>query len=547
MTFADVQWGLAFAGLGLFLFGIKLMGDGLKSYAGDKLRDYIDKYTSNPLSGVFIGAVMTAIVQSSSATTVITISFVRAGLMTLEQAMGIIIGANIGTTFTVFLIGLDFGQFSVYLILIGALFLHFTQQKKSQDLGHIIIGFGLIFFGITEMSNSLSLLGQVPQIKAFAELCSKNPFIGLLGGAILTAIMQSSSGALGVMQIIYETGVIPFNAIVPFLYGSNIGTCVTALLASLDGNTPSKRASFLHLLFNLMGATLGMIFLQPLSQFVFWLTKLGNIGPKTQISVVHILFNVITAILIIPFINPICKMVRKIIRGEEPKKITINIDDLNVEKFPVPAAALPVAYHSLEELRNLVLENVNKAQAYLMNEKGKKDELEEIQQNEILINKIVHVLTTFLTSMPAELMSVESSRAYDLYLEITNNLERIGDLAVNIGEFAKMVHDDRGRFSASARGELDEMFLCLHAMYERCFSYLETRELRLYSQVMVKEAELDSLEYNSRKNHFKRLANKTCTSSIAGSIYADILANIERMGDHCCNICRSSFEVYGEH
>lgn len=547
MTFADVNWGLVFAGLGLFLFGIKLMGDGLKSYAGDKMRDYIDKYTSNPFTGVLIGAVMTAIIQSSSATTVITISFVRAGLMTLEQAMGIIIGANIGTTFTVFLIGLDVGYLAMYLIFLGAIYLYFAQHKKAQDIGHIIIGFGLLFFGMEQMSHSLSVLSQIQTVRNFAELCAQNPLIGLLGGAILTAFMQSSSGAIGVIQIVYEAGAIPFLAVVPFLYGSNIGTCITAVIASMDGNVPSKRASFLHLAFNVTGAIIGMFSLPLINSFIIQLVSIFGIGPKMQIAVVHILFNVVTAIILTPFIRPLCLFVKNIIKGEEPRTLTVNIDDLQIEKYPVPAAGLTVAYKSIEELKDLVDTNVQKAHQYLLNSKAKSDDFEIIHQNETLINKMVNVLTIFLTSMPADLMSDEATRTNNLYLEIANNLERIGDLAVNIGEFGQLIHENKGGFSEMAVNEINEMFACLHDMFDRCFTYLETKEIRMYSQLMVKEAEMDSLEYQSRKNHFKRLSSKECTSPIAGSIYADILANIERMGDHYCNICRSSFEVYGNH
>lgn len=544
MTFADIRWGLLLAGLGLFLFGIELMGDGLKSFAGDKLRDYIDKYTSNSIMAVFVGAIMTALVQSSGATTVITISFVRAGLMTLEQAAGIIIGANIGTTFTVFLIGLNIGEFSVYLILFGALLLRFFASKKYQDLGHILIGFGLLFFGIRLMSSTLAPLAQIPEVATFATACAKNNLIGLLGGIILTIAMQSSAGAIGVIQIIYVTGAISFKALIPFLFGSNIGTCVTALIASLGGNVPSKRAAFIHLLFNIFGSIIGMLCLSPLDTLMFNLTQSYGISPMMQIAIVHILFNLSTAIVLIPFIKAFCNLVRKIIAGEEPKKIKVNIEDLKVEKFPVPATALNVAQHSLLELEQIVLTNVKNAQNYLFNSKAKNDDFENIYQNEVLINKIVGVLISFLTSIPSEHMSEDAVRISGLYLEVANNLERIGDLAMNIGEFGKLVHEDKGDFSSKAQEEMEEMFACFYIMYQQCTAYLQSKDLPLYSQLMVKEAEMDSLEYHYRKHHFQRLSEKTCNSHIASSIYTDILATLERMGDHCCNICRSSFETY---
>lgn len=542
MTFADIRWGLFLGGLGLFLFGIVLMGDGLKSFAGDKLRDYIDKYTAKPWQGIIIGAFSTAIIQSSSATTAITIGFVRAGLMTLEQAAGIIIGANIGTTMTAFLIGLNVEGLAVYFIFLGAIILMFSKKTKTTDLGHIIVGFGLLFYGISIIGDTLSCLKDIQEFKTFAVLCTQNPLIGLIGGVIMTCAMQSSSAAIGVIQIVYETGAIPFMAIIPFLYGSNIGTCITAIMASMGGNPSSKRAAVLHLGFNVIGAMLGMIFIVPLNSIVSYFTNAYDIQPMMQIALTHIIFNFATALLVFPFIKQICVVIRKVVKGEEPKKLEINIDELDASAFPVASAALSVADRSIQEMKEVVEINLKKAQEFISRDDFNLDAFEEIAQNEVLIDKLDNSISNFLTELTIDHMSDDSVKINSLYLEIVKNLERIGDLSVNISEFAKMVQEEKGSFSTSAHKELDEMFENVYQMLDASFEYVETKDIRQYELLMTIEAKLDTQEYRARKNHFARLISKECNNAVASSVYADVLGNIERIGDHCCNIARHAFE-----
>ena len=543
MSFSDIRWDLFLGGLGLFFFGIVLMGDGLKSFAGDKLRDYIDKYTSKPWQGIIIGTITTAIIQSSSATTAITIGFVRAGLMTLEQAAGIIIGANIGTTMTAFLIGLNVEGLAVYFIFIGALILMFSKKTKMQDLGHIIIGFGILFYGIALIGDTLIYLKDVPEFKAFAEICTQNPFIGLIGGVIMTCAMQSSSASIGVIQVIYETGAIPFIAIIPFLYGSNIGTCITAIMAAMGGNASAKRAAALHLTFNIIGTLWGMICLIPIDNFMTYITARFTIRPMMQIAIVHIAFNVFTTILVFPFIKQLCKLVRKLVPGEEPKKLAVNIDELNAANFPVASAALSVAEHSIKQMKEVVENNFRKAQDYIAKDDYDPDMFDEINQSETLINKLDNSISNFLTQLTIDHKSDDAVKTNSLYLEIVKNLERIGDLTINIAEFAKMVQEDKGTFSVSAHKELDEMFENAKMMLTCSFNYVESRDIRQYELLMSMEAKLDNQEYLARRNHFARLVTKECSSAVASSIYADILSNIERIGDHCCNIARDAFEA----
>ena len=541
ITIKDISWDLFLCGLGLFLFGIVLMGNGLKSLAGDKLRDFIDKYTSKPIQGMLAGAFITAVIQSSSATTAITIGFIRAGLMSLEQAAGIIIGANIGTTITAFLIGLNISSLAPYAIVIGAFILLFSSNKKAKDIGNVLFGFGVLFYGMDLISDTLSRLNEVKEFVALASLCAKNPFVGLGIGILMTCAMQSSSAAIGVIQIIYETGAISFSAMLPFLFGSNIGTCITAIMSSMGGNIASKRAAVLHTTFNIIGSILGLLALPLLNGFILSL----NLNPMMQIAIVHIIFNTVTAILIFPFIKLLCQFTRIIIKGEESKRRDIDVSQLNPDMFPVPSAALAVAYKALIQERDLVIENVEATSVYFLKNHSQ-DAFDDINSTEELIDKLEIAISNFLSNIHTTNMSKQAKQLQLFYLEINKNLERIGDLTVNVAEFAKMIHEENGTFTKQAFEELDEMFKTFFEMIHYTFNYVESHNLDDYEQLMVYEDKMDTLDDLSRSNHLLRMTKKECTSPVASSVYADILSNIERMGDHCFNIAKYVYKMETE-
>ena len=541
MSLKDISWDMVLCGLGLFLFGVVFMGNGLKSFAGDKLRDYIDKYTSKPWQGVLVGALMTALVQSSTATTAISIGFIRAGLMSLEQAAGIIIGANIGSTITSFLIGLNIKTVAIVILFAGAIIMKFAKKKKWQDLGQIFVGFGALFYGIKLIGETLVFLKDVPQFQQFAELCAENPIIGLFGGIFMTFAMQSSAAAIGVIQVIYETGAISFKAILPFLFGSNIGTCIAAIVAAAGGNVSSKRAAFLHLTFNIIGTIIGFATMGLLNNFIMFLTEKFSIQPMMQIAVVHIIFNIVTALIVYPFIDKLCAFAKLVIKGEEPKKRDIDLTALDPKSFAVPSAALSLAYEALIKEKELVKENVQVTRNYYIDRFKDSDKLEEIDSTEDLIDKMDVSLTKFLTEIPFDHLSEDSVKKDNLYLEINKNLERIGDVTVNIAEFGQMIAEENGNFSDAAIGEIDKMFNCFFDMLEITFRYISTGDVNYYGDLMKKEDEMDTLEESSRNNHFNRMLTKECNSPVASSVYADILSNLERMGDHCCNIARKLF------
>lgn len=537
MTFADIKWGLFLCGLGLFLFGVVIMGDGLKSLAGNKLKDFIDKYTSKPLQGIVVGAGLTALVQSSSATTAIVIGFIRAGLMSLEQAAGVIVGANIGSTVTSFLIGLNISGFAPYMIVVGAFLLMFSKNKKTINIANILLGFGMLFYGIDLIGDTLSHLKEVESFTKLAALCADNHLIGLGIGILMTMAMQSSAAAIGVIQIIYETGAMPFSAVLPFLFGSNIGTCITAIMTAMGGNISSKRAAALHTTFNIIGTTIGMLALPLLNNIVLSM----NLNPKMQIAVVHIIFNVTTAILVLPFIKQLCMFVKLIIKGDEPKKKNIDLTNLNPTLFPIASAALDVAYKSLLQERDLVLENSKLVHEYLLDPKASHDLMDEMNSNEEIINKIDASLTKFLTDIKTETLSDEDNKNQIIYLEINKNLERIGDMAINILEMSNMIKEDKGSFTPEAEVELNSMFETLYRMIDITFAYVDNKSIDTYGDLVLREDEMDSLEEQARSNHFTRMAKGQCKSAVASSLYVDIVYNLERMADHCCNIAKNVF------
>lgn len=537
MKLSDISWGLFLCGLGLFLFGVVLMGDGLKSLAGNKLKDLISKYTSKPLQGVLVGAGLTALVQSSSATTAIVIGFIRAGLMNLNQAAGVIIGANIGTTITSFLIGLNISGLAPYMIVIGAFLLLLSKDKKMIDVANILVGLGMLFYGIELVGDTLSDLGEIKEFVQLANLCADNPFIGVGIGLLMTVAMQSSSAAIGVIQIIYETGAISFGGVVPFLFGSNIGTCITAIMTSIGGNAASKQAAVLHTTFNVIGTILGMIFLVPLTNLI---TSL-DLNPMMQISVAHIIFNVSTTVLVFPFINLLCKFAETIIHDNSSKKKSIDLSNLNPSLFPVASAALAVAFDSLVKEKELVVENCRLVEEELLNNEKNDALIEEITYTEELINKIDGSLTKFLTDIKIETLSDETNKQQIIYLDITKNLERIGDMAINIFDMSKMIKEDKGDFTSAAENEIKTMFATLYEMIDIAFKYVETKSMDDYGELVIKEDTMDSLEEQSRTNHFNRIKKRECTSAVASSLYVDIVYNLERMADHSYNIAKTVF------
>lgn len=540
-----IRWDYVLGGFGLFLFGIKFMGDGLKAVAGDKLRDYIDRYTSKIYMGILVGAAITILIQSSSATTAITIGFVRAGLMRLEQSVGIIMGANVGTTVTSFLIGLKIENFALYIIFIGASLVLFSKRKKTKYIGNSILGFGIMFFGLKTMGDELKLLSQIEFFTIITKSMSDYPLFALSGGIVMTALIQSSSAMIGIVQKIYESGGMDLQAALPFVFGSNIGTTITAILAALGGSLASKRAAGIHTMFNVGGTIAGMLLLRQFIQFDLWISNYFHLNEMMQISVAHIIFNIIATLIMYPLVNQMVKLVRRFIKGDEVefREIDINLD-LELIKS-LPAAALTISKNNILKMGDIVIEAFEDTKKYLLN--GNNTDHEAVMQLESIINSLDTKITDYLLLIAKENLSETDLEEYTTNLQVVKNLERIGDLSTNLIEFYELIFDAKEELSQAAIDDVIQMHdLVLH-MLNRALRIYHEKDFSLHNSILEDENYLDLLEYKARQKHFNRMASDECRAEVGGSIFVDILGTIERIGDHACNISKNAVNIHVTH
>ena len=472
---------------------------------------------------MIIGILLTILMQSSSATTAIVIGLVRAGLMSLDQAAGVVLGANIGTTITSFLISISLDKYAMYIIFVGALCICFGNNQKTKYIGNVILGFGLIFFGMDAMGSALAELKQLPQFTSFALSMATNPLLGFLAGILITAALQSSAATIGVIQKLYDAGAVSLGASIPFMLGANIGTTMTGILASIGGSTAGKRTAAMHTIMNVIGGVIGLIFLVPYTAFIQ--NVFGNLNPMMQIAMANIIFKTVTTIVFIPFVKQLVTLVRKVVPGKEPELMEVNIDELDTNVATVlPSFALKQAQ-----------------QAIFMKEKGSEEDMEMLKRNEAMVNKFDKKITEYLIQLSVQPNMTEHDILDNrLYLDATKNFERLGDLAMNLGEFYNMVYTDGHQFSEYAENDMNAMYKQFVEMFDLTVEILVTKNQINYGRLLGMEDEMDQLEYDAREAHFKRMSNHTCTSPIAESVYCDILGTLERMGDHCCNIARAA-------
>ena len=537
MTLADIDWPMILAGLGLFLFGIEYMGDGLKGYSGDKMKDIIDKYTSSPFKGIVIGAFVTCLIQSSSGTTALAIGLIRSGLMTLEQSIGIIMGANIGTVITSVFVGLKVSQYAVYFIILGAAFLMFSKNKKTKYMGQIIFGFGCLFYGLELMGDNLANISKVPEFTQVANYLSQNPWLGLLGGTLLTTAVQSSAAVIAIAQQMYGAGAIGLSIALPFLFGSNIGTTITAVLASFGGTVPAKRAAFFHVLFNVVGSLLFMIVLSPFTLLIEWLAGALNILPELQLSVAHGIFNVVTTAFFFPLIPAIVKLIKKILPSSK-KEINMDLSELDqnvVQLFP--SHALAIAKNKIIEMGHITIEAVEGIRAYFETKNPlAKDGFYEMEN---AINTLDSKITEYLVLISHETLNDHDSNDYLANMKTIKDFERIGDLCINIVKYYEAIYDEKEDFSPEAREDLEAMMDMVIDMLNHAVKAFDTHDLDDIVYVDDKEADLDYFNKKAKQRHIKRVGRKIENSALVNSTYVDILANLERMGDHCQNISES--------
>lgn len=531
----DIAIGLV-GGLGLFLFGMFYMGDGLQKAAGSKMKDILAALTKNKLMGVLVGALVTGVIQSSSATTVMVVGFVNAGLMNLNQAVGIIMGANIGTTVTAFLVSLNITEAATLMVGVGVAIFLIAKKRKVKSMAEVLIGFGILFIGMNLMKTAMGPLESNP---VFISLMTKfdNAYLGILVGFVMTALLQSSSATTGLLIAVAATGIISFEQAYPIIFGQNIGTCVTAILAGIGANKTAKRAAVIHLLFNITGTVLFMMFLRKPVSWLVHQTVAVNV-PK-QIAAGHIFFNIINVIILFPFSNLLVKASEFIVRtdGSETDSVTKYIDERILATHSI---ALTQSAKEVLHMGNLVMNQFETAKKALF--ESKEDLVYDVFEHEKKINKLHKEILEYLVKLDKiSLTSAEKDKLFVL-LNASSDIERVGDHIDNIGELILYKIENKADFSEEASNEIKEMFDVTMDAYKGSLNALASAKPEFCSLVTKDEEEIDKMYKTLRKNHIDRLNNLVCNPN-AGIVFLDIISNLERVGDHSLNIAEYILEV----
>lgn len=519
-------------GLGLFLYGMKIMGDGLENAAGEKLKVILEKVTSNRFLGVVIGALVTAVIQSSSATTVMVVSFVNTGLMNLMQAVGVIMGANIGTTITAQMVSLDLSRIAPLFIGVGVVVTMVAKKKKTKELGYIALGFGILFLGMNMMSSSMEPLSKSDTFKNVITVIGDNRLIGVVCGLAMTAIVQSSSATTGILVALATTNSISINVALPIILGCNIGTCVTALLASIGSNRTAKKAAMLHLLFNIVGVIIFLPFVTLLGDFV------KHIDPSNvarQVANAHTIFNIIVTIILFPLAKFMVKLVNKILPGDGTleKEGAIYLDK---KLLDTPVVAVGQIHKETVRMANLAKDNVQFAMDGFLNNDN--DLIDKVFEKEKLINTLEKQITDYLVMISSEELSEEDNKIVTSTFHVINDIERIGDHAENIAELAQRKMQENAHIDGEAKTELIDMFNKTFEAVTLAMKSYDNRDVDEALKIKSIEENIDTYEKDLRESNIVRLNKKVCSAS-ASTIFLDLISNFERIGDHSTNIAES--------
>ena len=520
-------------GLGLFLYSIKTMGDGLQQAAGDRLRYYIDKYTSNPFFGILVGIGMTALIQSSSGVTVITVGLVSAGLLTLRQAIGIVMGANIGTTVTSFIIGFKLGDYALPMLFLGAVCLFFTKNRTINNIGRIVFGVGGIFFALNLMSGAMEPLKDLQVFKDYMVELSKNPILGVLVGTGLTLLIQASSATIGILQNLYASHLIDLQGALPVLFGDNIGTTITAIIASLGANIAAKRVAAAHVAFNVIGTVICIIFLVPFTGLIQWFESFLNLAPEMTIAFAHGTFNITNTIIQFPFIGALAFIVTKLIPGEDEvvKYEPLYLDEQLIKQ--APSIALGNAKKELLHLGNYAAKAFDLSYDYIINSNEKV--AEKGHKTEEAINTIDEKLTRYLISLSGEALSQKESEVLTNILDSSRDLERIGDHAEALLNLNDYLQRKNVQFSEAALEELAEIYLKTSDFVKDALESVENNDLEKAQALIERHEDINNMERVLRKTHIKRLNNGECSTQ-AGVNFIDIISHYTRVSDHAMNL-----------
>ena len=522
-------------GLGLFIYGMKMMGDGLEKAAGSRLKRLLEILTENRFMGLLVGTIVTAIIQSSSATTVMVVGFVNAGIMTLKQTVGVIMGANIGTTMTAFLISLNLTDIAPIAIFIGVGLIFFSKKHFVRSIGEIIAGFGILFLGMDLMSSSMAPLRDSQTFQNIVTQFS-NPVIGVLTGAIFTMIVQSSSASIGILQALALQGLIGLDSAIYVLFGQNIGTCITAILASIGTSTNAKRAAVIHLLFNTIGTIVFMIAIQLGVPYIQFIESITPDRAVSQIANAHIGFNIFNTALLFPFGNYLVKISEHLVQGKEEEYEEMRLKYLDKRILETPPIAVAQIMKEVVRMASISKNNVQIAmKAFLENDQAA---IDEVYRHEDVINYLNQEITQYLVLCNGLELPERDFRLVSGLYHVVNDIERIGDHAENLVEYAEYSMEHNLSFSDMAKSELMEMTNKVMEMLENAFNALKKRDFKLAEMVLEQEEKIDDLKDRLRASHIERLNNQLCAPE-SGVIFLDIVSNLERVADHATNVVQS--------
>lgn len=527
-------------GFGLFLFGMEYMGDGLQKAAGSRMKNILGALTKNRLLGVLVGAGVTALIQSSSATTVMVVGFVNVGLLNLRQAVGVIMGANIGTTITSWIVAL--GEWTAFLkpavlapifIVVGVILIMFVKNTQMNSVGQILFGFGGLFLGLDMMSSAAEPLSELNSVKNLFLLLGSNPILGIITGAVVTAVIQSSSASVGILQALALAGLVPWGSAIYIILGQNIGTCITAILSSIGASINAKRAAAIHFLFNLIGSVIfGMI---AVLIFNVWLPNIrDDLIDVTQISIVHSVFNVLSTVLLFPFGNALVYLAEKMIKGSAKEKGEQQyfIDERLLE---TPHIALQVTIEQVFLMGEIACWNVQTSIEALFEQNEEK--VKEVFEKEREINTLQEKLNGYLVKLSKLSLSEADQLKVTELFHVVSDIERVGDHADNIGELALNLKQENLFFSDIAKKELETITDISLQCFSKAIKAYENQDKALAEEALPLEVQVDRLEDKFRSKHMKRLGNEVC-NPFAGIIFLDMLSNVERISDHASNIAQ---------
>ncbi len=531
-----------FGGFGMFIYGMNIMADGLQKSAGNKMKSLLAMLTNNRVLGVLVGAGVTAIIQSSSATTVMVVGFVNAGLLNLTQAVGVIMGANIGTTITAWIVSssewlavLKPSEIAPLAIGIGSMVLFMAKSTKKKQVAEIVIGFGLLFVGLEMMSDSISPFRELPAFYEAFRVLGKNPLFGILAGAIVTAVIQSSSASVGILQMLAIQKMVPWNAAVYIILGQNIGTCITAMLASIGANKTAKRAAVIHLMFNVIGTVIfavGCIVFFKYINIALGKTLVNSV----QISIFHSVFNIANTLMLFGFADKLVELSKRIVVGEDildESESAVALRHLDERILETPGFAVENAVKEVVHMGELAIKNTKLSVEAILNKDL--DKVELVLKNEKDINKLNKLITEYLVKISNTSLNEHQHIIITNLFYSINDIERIGDHAENIGELAKYYIDNNLTMSDTAHEEIIVISDKTIETVELAVEARRSDNADLIKKVEANEEEVDTLEEDLREKHIKRLASNKCDTT-TGVVFLDILSNLERISDHALNI-----------